>query len=80
VISDVPGSGMSWIVEHGGTGIKVPPADAEALAHALAWMRDHPQQARQMGRQGRERFDREFSIGHSAERLLQVYRKITSGA
>ena len=79
VISDVPGSGMGWIVEHGGTGIKVPPADTEALARALAWMRDHPQQACQMGRQGRERFDREFSIGRSAERLLQVYRKITPG-
>ena len=80
VISDVPGSGMGWIVEHGGTGIKVPPANVEELARALAWLRDHPQDGLEMGQRGRERFDREFSIERSAEGLIQVYRQITVAA
>jgi rhamnosyl/mannosyltransferase len=76
VISDVPGSGMGWIVEDEGTGIKVPPADEEKLARALAWLRDHPNRAREMGQRGRQRFDESFSIEQSAQALIRVYREI----
>lgn len=77
VVSDVPGSGMGWIVEHGGTGIKVPPTDETELARALAWLRDHPTETRDMGRRGRTRFEQEFSIERSARGLIDVYRQIT---
>lgn len=76
VVSDVPGSGMGWIVEHGHTGMKVTPADPEELAKALAWMRDHPDETREMGRRGRERFEREFAIDQSTGKLIDVYEKI----
>jgi rhamnosyl/mannosyltransferase len=77
VVSDVPGSGMGWIVEHEHTGLKVPPADANALAEALAWLRDHPEETRAMGRRGREKFDRQFDIDQSALALIDVYRSVS---
>jgi rhamnosyl/mannosyltransferase len=76
VVSDVPGSGMGWVVEHGQTGLKVAPADAQGLAEALAWLRDHPEEVRAMGRRGRSRFDQNFAISRSTQALIGVYRKI----
>jgi rhamnosyl/mannosyltransferase len=76
LVSDVPGSGMGWIVEHGHTGLKVPPADSHGLAKALAWLRDHPDEVLDMGRQGRERFERDFAIDQSARGLIEVYENI----
>ncbi len=76
VVSDVAGSGMGWIVEHDHTGIKVPPGDAQALAEALAWLRDHPAQTRSMGEQGRLRFKELFVIERSAKSLQKIYHSI----
>ena len=78
VVSEVRGSGMGWNVEHGETGLKVPPADAAALAKALAWLRDHPEETRAMGRRGREKFDRQFNIDQSAGLLADVYRTVSA--
>ena len=78
VVSDVPGSGMGWIVEHGGTGIKVKPADVEALAGALTRLRENREETREMGRRGKEKFDRAFEIDHSVALLIDVYREVTA--
>lgn len=77
VVSDVPGSGMGWIVEHGGTGIKVKPADHKALANALNYLRENREEARAMGRRGKKKFDRAFEIDHSVASLIDVYRAVT---
>jgi len=76
VVADVPGSGMGWVVEEGITGLKVPPAQPAALAAALARLAAAPHRARQMGEQGRNRFDRLFHIQSVAERIAQLYREI----
>jgi len=78
VVSDVPGSGMGWIVEHGGTGIKVRPADEEALATALKYLLENREEARAMGRRGKEKFDRAFGIDQSVASLIVVYRAVTA--
>jgi rhamnosyl/mannosyltransferase len=36
VASDIPGSGVGWVNEHGVTGINVPPGDPQAVAAAVA--------------------------------------------
>ncbi len=78
VSSAMRGSGMDWVVEDGVTGIKVPPADARALAGALATLRDDPALAARLGQGGRTRFDSTFTIDRSVDALVDVYRKVSS--
>jgi rhamnosyl/mannosyltransferase len=78
VVSDVPGSGMGWVVEHGATGIMVAPANPAALAAALTYLQDHRAEARAMGRRGREKFDREFNIDQSVASLIGIYQSLVS--
>jgi glycosyltransferase involved in cell wall biosynthesis len=45
-------NGVPDLVEHGATGLLVPPADPEGAARAVGWLLDHPVEAARMGRQG----------------------------
>ena len=74
VISDVPGSGMGWVVEDGETGIKTPPRDPQKLAMALERLRDDRSLARRLGEAGRRKFDQVFSIDHSVNAMAEIYR------
>ena len=78
VVSDVPGSGMGWVVEHEVTGFKVKPASPEALADALRKLSDNREMRLEMGLQGRKRFDRLFHISAVAERIGDHYREVLS--
>ncbi|WP_371667396.1 glycosyltransferase [Streptomyces sp. NBC_00289] len=48
-------NGVPDLVEHGATGLLVAPADPEGAARAVCWLLDHPREAAEMGRQGRQR-------------------------
>jgi len=76
VISDVPGSGMGWVVDDGVTGIKVNPADSEALAEAFKRLATDRDELANMGQCGRKKFDRHFEINHAVEDLVTIYRQI----
>ena len=41
------------LAEGARSAVVVPPEDPQALAHAIAWVRDHPDEAREMGERGR---------------------------
>jgi rhamnosyl/mannosyltransferase len=76
VVSDVPGSGMAWIVEHGITGITVKPADPQALANALQYLQQNREEALAMGRRGRARYEQLFRIDRSTASLIEIYRLV----
>lgn len=57
------------IVVDGDTGVLVPPADAEALAAALARLLARPAWARELGARGRARVAARFRWTHVGERL-----------
>lgn len=46
---------LPYTVRDGETGLVVPPGDADALAHALAWMLSHPDRLAPMGHAARSR-------------------------
>jgi glycosyltransferase involved in cell wall biosynthesis len=75
VISDVPGSGMGWVVDDGITGIKVPPANADALAEAFRRLAANDEELLSMGQQGKNKFDQQFEINHAVEGLLEIYQQ-----
>jgi glycosyltransferase involved in cell wall biosynthesis len=76
LISDVPGSGMGWIVDDGVTGIKVPPADAVSLARAMDYLAENHEALINMGQQGKQKFDQQFDINLSIEKLIDLYREM----
>ena len=53
--------GLPEVVAHEQTGLLVPPADATALAAAIASLLDNPDRAKAMGEAGRRRAERHFS-------------------
>ena len=77
VISDVPGSGMGWIVDDGITGLKVRPADANALAVAFERLYVDREELVRMGKRGKEKFDDQFEINHAINGIMEVYQQMT---
>jgi glycosyltransferase involved in cell wall biosynthesis len=54
-----------------GAGILVPVGDTDALARAMAWMLDHPEEARAMGRRGRVRME-----SYDLRRILDMHESL----
>jgi len=64
--------GADELVEHGRTGLLVPREDPEALAEAVAALLDDAARRGEMGRAGRAKAEREFSL----ERMLAGYERL----
>lgn len=61
------------IVEHGVTGLVVPPNDPLALGDAIRWMIANPAEATSMGSRGRDRVLTRFSWDAVVQRCLMAY-------
>jgi rhamnosyl/mannosyltransferase len=76
VVSEVPGSGMGWVVRHGNTGLLVRPGEPEQLARALEVMGERQGLRENMGRRAKERFDKVFKIDRVAQQIAAMYQDI----
>lgn len=65
--------GLPEVVDHGRTGFLVADADFQTPVRRLL---DDPQLASQLGRAGRERVEREFSVDRMLQRTEQVYEEV----
>ncbi|MBC7437505.1 MAG: glycosyltransferase [Bdellovibrionales bacterium] len=75
LVSDLPGSGMSWVVESSSAGLShLPPGDADAWREALEPLAHQPQLLKQWGAQGRQALHECFSIVACARALAAQYR------
>jgi len=66
--------GIPDIVEDGVSGLLVPPADPQALAHAIERLARDPAYARQLADAGRERLQTHFNWDVITKRWDAVYR------
>jgi starch synthase len=66
--------GLPEVVEHGRTGLLVPPRNEAALAHAVVSLLSDPERAREMGRRGKEKLRQECSPQAVGQRTMEVYR------
>ncbi len=57
-------------------GICVDPADADDIAKAIRYLLDHPEEAREMGENGRRAVKEEFNWGVEEKKLLALYEDI----
>jgi glycosyltransferase involved in cell wall biosynthesis len=64
------------VVDDGVTGFVVPPNDPAALGERLRWLRDHPEQARQLGRAARQRVLTHFTWAQTVQRCLEAYADV----
>jgi len=72
IATDVPGH--RDVVDHGTTGLLVPPEDDRALAAAIESLLDDPDRRRRMGRAGRERVLSEFTLQPMVAKTSAIYR------
>jgi glycosyltransferase involved in cell wall biosynthesis len=70
------GGGVPEIVEDGKTGLLVPMGDAKAMAMAICEIVGNPQRAREMGRLGRQRVKRYFTIERTAAEVEAIYARL----
>jgi len=75
VVSDIPAN--LEVVRQGENGLIVPVGNAELLADSILKLLEDPQLRSRMGRAGRERISSSFSLTATAQRLLDVYRRLT---
>jgi glycosyltransferase involved in cell wall biosynthesis len=69
-------NGLSGLIEPGSTGLMIPPDDPQALETAILELLDHPDEARRLGRNARERVQTDFDPDVEADRLVELYRSV----
>jgi glycosyltransferase involved in cell wall biosynthesis len=62
------------IIEDAGCGLLVDPLDVGAIADAMRWILDHPDEAEAMGQRGRRAVEERFNWNHEAAILTAFYR------
>lgn len=76
IATDVGGTGE--IIEHGRTGVLLPPRRPDRLASEIIEFVRAPQRLRAMAQEGRERVRREFDSGRRIERMKRIYAELMS--
>jgi glycosyltransferase involved in cell wall biosynthesis len=68
--------GVSELVDHGRTGLVVPPRDPDALREALLTLLRSPELRQSYGLAGRARMDEEFTMERMVEKHLDAFHAI----
>jgi glycosyltransferase involved in cell wall biosynthesis len=77
VATDV--GGTNEVVQAGRTGLLVPPADAVALAAAIAGLLADPARRAAFGANGRARVQERFDVEASVDRYGALFRELAAG-
>lgn len=72
VIASGHGS-IAEFVSDGVTGLHFSPGDAGDLAAKITWALAHPDQLREMGRRGREEYERAYTAERNYQLLMDIY-------
>ena len=73
VIASKTGS-LAEIVTHAENGLLVEPGNARELSEAMIWAAGNPAEMIRMGRNAREKYEREFTSDRNFETLMKIYR------
>jgi len=65
------------VVDHK-SGLLVPPGDADALARAIRFLADHPEERRRIGEAGRAAAEARFSMAERMKRVRAFYDRLMS--
>jgi len=70
------GGGVGEVVDHGSTGVLVPPGDIEGLARAIRMLLADRALAQAMGTRGRAKVERCFTAEVHVDRIQRLYRSV----
>jgi hypothetical protein len=73
LVSDLKGSGVTWVARNGQNALLVAPEDVADWKAALDTLAQNPEQRHLLGHLGLQRYLREFDIGGVAERVREIY-------
>ncbi|MFZ5592312.1 MAG: glycosyltransferase, partial [Bacillota bacterium] len=71
--------GLPEVIQHGNSGLLVPPADVPALTKSMTWMLDHPAEVAVMVELARQTVQEKFSAVAMARRTEELYRWVLGG-
>lgn len=78
VASDIPGSGVPWVTQHGTSGLTVPVGDPKALAHACNEILSSAELRNRFANGARQRFMTEFTEDVSVKRMMATYDRLVA--
>ncbi|HCJ66850.1 MAG TPA: glycosyltransferase family 1 protein, partial [Elusimicrobia bacterium] len=70
--------GIPEIITSGENGIIVEPGNPKALAEAIIWMFENPGKAEEMGKKGKEKVEKYFTIAKMIKETEKIYEKLIS--
>lgn len=76
VISCELNNGVTYVNQHGVTGLVVPPGDPRALADAINALAADPERRLRLGEAGRLRATEEFSLEKMKRETLRIYERL----
>jgi len=68
--------GVPELVTDGETGILVPPKDNKAIADAVLYLLNHPEEAKQVGMKGRQRVVEHFDVEKCVQKHKELYESL----
>jgi glycosyltransferase involved in cell wall biosynthesis len=75
VASDIPGSGVGWVVRKGECGHLFPPGNVQALADILSGLSGDAGKSRMLGERGKKAFDQSFHIDAIMQEIRTLYKE-----
>lgn len=78
VASDIPGSGVGWVVKNGESGFLVPPGDEDALRFIFQHLIKKPEVLNESGEKGTKRFDERFHILPVGRQINRIYEEVST--
>lgn len=65
------------IIEQGQCGICVDPTDHREVVHSIRWILNHPEQAQQMGLNGKKLVEQKYNWGAEEQKLIKLYLSLS---
>ena len=67
---------MKKLIVDIGCGIPVDPTNPEEIAKAIEYLIEHPEEAKQMGENGRKAVLEKYNWEHEEKKLLRIYEEL----
>lgn len=77
VATTIPGSGVSWVNEHGVSGLNVEPCNPKALADAIVEITADEERYARFSHGSKERFNKMFTKDKMIESCLELYNELS---
>lgn len=77
-VSNIPGSGMTWVCQDNKTGIHTEAANSKKLGHQLQKLCNDPQCYIKLGENGKKRLENLFDLKNIADKTINLYKEMLS--